>query len=320
MLTTMQMLRLVVPALILGSAASYGLYRMATQDENLDTPIASGPALLRFAPFTESAANHLATSPRDSRNASHTSPSGETAGAISVMDDRLSVHADKLSLGSVLEEISAKGEISINSVGEIESVAVSANFDALPLTDGLLRLLAKFDVYFLFSAPREEASQLKVVWVYPRGQGGMLVPAQFSAARSISLATEQVSSQKDAAQISDDGTADREASTDELIQALQDGDPTVRYRALAKSFDQQLILPPYILQQMVSAEADADVRALALVALAQNPATDTALLRSTASAASRDWDPKVRERGKELLHQLEGAARPTEGTNPPLQQ
>jgi hypothetical protein len=205
-------------------------------------------------------------------------------------------------------------------VGEIESVAVSANFDALPLTDGLLRLHAKFDVFFLFSAPQEEVSQLKVVWVYPKGQGGMLVPAQIAAARSISSATEQVSSRKDAAQISDDGTADREASTDELIQALQDHDPTVRYRALAKSFDQQLILPPYILQQMVSAEADADVRALALLALAQNPATDTALLRSTASAASRDWDPKVRERGKDLLQQLDEAARATEGTNPPLQQ
>jgi hypothetical protein len=170
MQTTMQMLRLVAPVLIWGSAVTYAIYYVATEDKKLDTPIASRPTSLRLASATESAAN-LATSPGDSRNASHPSPSGETARAISVRDGRLSVHADKLSLGSVLEEISAKGRISINSVGEIESVAVSANFDALPLTDGLLRLLAKFDVFFLFSAPQEEASQLKVVWVYPKGQG-----------------------------------------------------------------------------------------------------------------------------------------------------
>lgn len=91
--------------------------------------------------------------------------------------------------------------------------------------------------------------------------------------------------------------------------ALQDPDPSSRYRALAESGAQGVTVPAHTLQQMATSDRDSSVRILAMTQFAQDPEIDLAMVKAVAEAGLRDSDLTVNAHARAMLEQLDRASR-----------
>lgn len=96
------------------------------------------------------------------------------------------------------------------------------------------------------------------------------------------------------------------------LMGLQDVNPNNRIKALAESDAQGLTIPAHTLQQLATSDRDPAVRILAMTKYAQDPLVNPAMVRATVEAGVRDGDPTVSAQARELLEQLEQAARSNE--------
>ncbi len=100
-----------------------------------------------------------------------------------------------------------------------------------------------------------------------------------------------------------------EAGPSGALQSLQrelaDGDPAVRRDALARSFELEAALPVPVLSSALQADASAEVRLYALMALARHPQLERAQWRSWLQAARHDPDAGVRAEAADLHEQLD---------------
>lgn len=101
-------------------------------------------------------------------------------------------------------------------------------------------------------------------------------------------------------------------SESNILFALKNSDPNVRYRALAESDAQGLALPAHELQQLASSDRDPRVRIVAMDKFSQDPDVAPALVRSVAEAALRDSDSAISAHAREMLEQLNQASRANE--------
>jgi len=107
-------------------------------------------------------------------------------------------------------------------------------------------------------------------------------------------------------------TAVRQSGLQATTLALQSSSPRTRHRALARSLEQELSVPLHLLQHMASSDSDREVRVLAMSAFAHSPQADPAVARTIVQSALADPEESIRTHAKDILEELDLAARPNE--------
>ena len=87
----------------------------------------------------------------------------------------------------------------------------------------------------------------------------------------------------------------------DVLYALNDPNPNVRFSALSGALSISLRLPQGRLESLVQYDPSAYVRALALKAIGEDPRSDKLTVRSMAQAALNDPDPGVQEQARDVL-------------------
>jgi HEAT repeat protein len=213
-------------------------------------------------------------------------------------EGRLSVDVQGRSLEWVLGQISRAANVAFVTDEALPETTVSVQFGDIPLDEGLRRILKDQDSFFFYEAEGNAPSALRVVWVYPKGQGRSIQP----------VPPERWASTRDLEKLLTDPDADaRSRAVESLIErqgekaravvlrALKDDSARVRTQALYGAFSSGLELPADVLAEALD-DPSSDVRFLALEAIAGRP--EAAPL---ARRALGDASPHVRERAREIV-------------------
>ena len=236
-----------------------------------------------------------------------------TPGRISVNlhRGRLTASIENHPLHLVLEELSARSGVTVVPGAGVEGDYISVDVKDVPLEEALRRLLNNYDAFFYYGAVgRETRSSLRAVWVYPKGTAGALRPVPPEAWAGTSDLQ---------ASLADGNPAVRERAYEALmsrpqsesrilvLQALSgasETDPDLRERLLGNALNKGFEVPPDLLADLVRADRSEGIRMMALEALSGN-----AEARQVATWALTDPSEAVRARAKQLLADLENAAR-----------
>lgn len=220
-------------------------------------------------------------------------------------DGRLSVDAQGRSLQLLLSGISDKTGVVAILDDSVAKQTVSVSFQGLALDEGLRRVLKNNDTFFFYGSDKDQPAALKVVWVYPKGKARGLEP----------VSPDKWASTKDLERMLSDPDPDvrgraietlverkRQAALDAVLNSLRDGDAQVRTRALYGAEKAGVQLPEGLLNNLVVSDTSADVRFLALQALADSPNA-----RSAAEGALNDPSEPVRHEAQEILARFDSA-------------
>jgi hypothetical protein len=234
------------------------------------------------------------------------SASSHVNSGLTFKDGRLSADFQDLPLARLSDELSHKADVAIVLVDDIEGQKVSAKFRDLPLDEGIRQMLRKQDAFFFYGVDENQPSSLKAVWIYAKGHGRGVAP----------VPAEKWASTKDiASQLSDRDPQIRtnaikelvdrkhEGATPEVLTALKDASDQVRSEALYAAADSGMVLPESLLKDLAAHDSSADVRFLALQALADSPDA-----RSMANAALKDPSEAVRNEAQEIIGRLDPQA------------
>ncbi|HEY8149659.1 MAG TPA: HEAT repeat domain-containing protein [Vicinamibacteria bacterium] len=213
-------------------------------------------------------------------------------------EGRLSVDVQGRTLEWVLGQISRAANVAFVTDEAPPETTVSVQFGDIPLDEGLRRILKDQDTFFFYEAQGNAPSALRVVWVYPKGQGRSIQP----------VPPERWASTRDLEKLLTDPDADaRSRAVESLIErqgekaravvlrALKDDSARVRTQALYGAFSSGLELPADVLAEALD-DPSSDVRFLALEAIAGRP--EAAPL---ARRALGDANQHVRERAREIV-------------------
>jgi HEAT repeat protein len=212
-------------------------------------------------------------------------------------EGRLSVDVQGRSLEWVLGQISQAANIAFVT-DETLPETVSVQFGDVPLDEGIRRILKDQDSFFFYEAQGNAPATLRVVWVYPKGQGRSVQPVppeRWASTRDLEkLLTDpdaEIRSRAVEALIERQGEKARAV----VLRALKDDNARVRTQALYGAFSSGLELPADVLAEALD-DPSSDVRFLALEAIASRP--EAAPL---ARRALGDASPHVRDRAREIV-------------------
>jgi hypothetical protein len=197
--------------------------------------------------------------------------------AVRVEGRRLSVHLDKVPLARVIEIILERSASELTVLGDASGV-VSADFDDLPLQEGLLRLLAPRSFVVVYAAEGAEppaGGRLKVMAVDPD-----------RAAADQTSVSGQAGKRRGSSAARPPADPARPADP-ELLAAVEAGGRGTTLKDRAK-----------FLEEVVATEPDAATRSMALKMLT---VVSPARMESISRAAISDPSPEVRRRALELL-------------------
>lgn len=218
---------------------------------------------------------------------------------VSVKDGRLSVRTQNHLLGWVLEEISSQGRIAIIVADGVQGQRIAAQFEDLPLEEGLRQLLRDHDIFFFYTGAAKTANSLSVVWVYPRGRGRGLEPVPpevWASTKEVegNLAHPDPDVRSRAVEALVERKGDR--AMDVVLKALKDKENRVRVQALYAAVISGVELPADSLIGLALRDPSPDIRFLALRALEGRPQA-----REIAKAAQADPSSHVRNKAREIL-------------------
>lgn len=236
---------------------------------------------------------------------------------LSFKDGRLSVKAQNLPLARLADELSQKAGVAVLLLEAVGNQPVSANFDSLPLDQGLRQLLQKQDVFFFYGVDEDQPSSLKAIWIYPKGRGRGLAPTPPDKWQStqeliplLSDSDPKVRGRAVETLVERKGSRAKEA----VLKAIHDDNDQVRSRALYAALRSAMDLPQGELSNLALRDSSADVRFLALQALSNSNSPD---LRSIAEGAANDPNEAVRNAAHEVLSRLDEQAGQAEGRSKP---
>jgi len=274
---------------------------------SISTFAAIGPGQQAGPPATSSRAT--------ADSAARTSNSADTGPAVIFKDGRLSVRARNRSLGGMTDEISTKAGIPIVISEEASSQLISVNFQNLPLDEGLRQILSKQDAFFFYGVDEQGPSSLKVIWVYPKGQGRGITPVPAEKwASTKDLETMLKDKDPKARGRAIETLAERKgaAALEEVLKSLQDSDDGVRTQALFGAVKAGVEIPDGVLSNLVVNDPSPDVRLLALQGLANGPDA-----RVVAEHAIDDTSEPVRVEAQEILRRLDEESKQSEQPSQP---
>jgi HEAT repeat protein len=214
-------------------------------------------------------------------------------------DGTLSIAARRLTLKQVLDEVSVRAKVSIVLAESLQEQHVSLRLDAVPLEEGLKRLLAAYDVFYLFSPSQTASAAIKGIWVYPKGAGLELEPVPPALWGS---------TQELEARLEDPDPGIRSETFEALIErkgddglpivqrGLVDPDEGVRLGTLSTAVHAGIEIPTADLRALVLTDSSPSVRRAALEALAGRPEAE-----AIAASLQSDADEAVRAQAMWLL-------------------
>jgi hypothetical protein len=232
---------------------------------------------------------------------------------ITVAEDRLSVRVQNRSLKRLLEEIATKSEVPIIISADVTDQRVSLQFQHLPMEHGLRLVLHAMDAFFLYTAEDHPAAVLRAVWVYPAGQGHRIAPVPPEAWASTTEILDQLTAPDPLERArAVEVVIDRQGqqALEIVLEALEDAEEQVRYRALYKTLHTGLALPEDVLQWLLRADPSPVVRFLALEALASGPGASPEHLQEVAELALHDPSVQVQSQAQDILEALETTRQP----------
>jgi hypothetical protein len=168
---------------------------------------------------------------------------------VSFKDGRLSVYAQDRSLERLIDEISAKSGIPI-VLSDVGSQLVSANFQNLPLDEGLRQILSKYDAFFFYGADEQHPSSLKAVWVYPKGKARGVEPVppeKWASTKDIEAMLADKDPEVRGRAIESLVERKGEVALDAVLKCLHDDDAQVRTQALYEAVNASLQVPEEVL-------------------------------------------------------------------------
>jgi hypothetical protein len=222
-------------------------------------------------------------------------------------DRTLSITATRLTLHSVLSDISVQAKLPIVLSESLGNERVSVRLEAVPLEEGLKQLLAAYDAFYLFGPSESEkakpSTSIKGVWVYPKGVGLELEPVP---------PTLWASTQELEARLEDPDPGVRSDAYEALIErlgargvpivrrGLADGNGGVRLGTLTAALDAGVDIPSADLHALVLSDSVQWIRLLALEAVETKPEAI-----SIAASVKDDQDEAIRNAAQLLLERLE---------------
>ena len=238
----------------------------------------------------------------------------ESGRSVVVRAGRLSVEAEDQSLIALLGAIACRTPLAISAAPEIEADRISIVFAALPVDEGLRRILRTYDAFFYY-AGGPTSPVLAGLWVFPQGEGRGLAPLNTMAWASdadiearLTAADPDARARALAALVARRGASAMNA----VLAALADDDDQVRVRAMELALVEGLELPADRVFDLAVNDRSPVVRLQALQIAAERPE-----LASVAESAQHDPDPAVRSEALATLAR-HGAAAPTSPGAKPL--
>ena len=208
---------------------------------------------------------------------------------VALTENRLSVHAQDHSLKDILEQIAALSAVPIMISETIKDQVISSHFDDVALEEGLRRLLYRLDAFFFYAVEGADAAALQAVWVYPQGQGKRMLPMPPEAWASMAemrqyLRDPDPEMRARAAETLVERQGKR--ALEAVLEALEDGEEKVRYRALARAVQGGVPLRGDMLHHLLRRDPSPVVRFLAFEALAKAPDVPPQMLWESAHGLS----------------------------------
>ena len=223
---------------------------------------------------------------------------------VTITDGALTLTADRQSLHTVLGLISSRTRIPIVVSDSLTDARVSIALRAVPLEDGLRRLLSAYDAFYLFSAPDGNApASIQTIWVFARGEGHDLEPVP----PTVWGDTKDLE-----ARLDDSDPGVRSEAIEALIErlgerglptvqrGLLDPDEGVRLATLSAAGNAGIQVPASDLHTVVLTDQSPSVRAAALEELAGRPEAE-----GIARTLRDDADPEIRNRARQILGEHE---------------
>src|SRR5688572_7565816 len=207
-------------------------------------------------------------------------------------------------LGAVLQEVTARAEVALTVAPEIDQDPVSVDLRGMPIDRAVRELLKNYDAFFFYGGPTAAATELRGIWVYPKGTASMLrpVPPEAWAPSDDLTALLPKSDAATREQIYESlmSRPDPE-SRETVLQALRgatEADAELRERILSSAISRGLPFPPQLLRDIALADRSETMRLIALDALAfEDDASQVA------QGALADPSEAVRDRAAEILEQ-----------------
>ncbi len=228
---------------------------------------------------------------------------------VRIADGKLSIQARQVPVDELLTQISAKSAITIHREKASEAL-ISLTFKGVALDEGLRRIFKDQDIFIFYGAG---ASQPTTVWAYPRGQGRELAPAPPQSWAATAELKQDLSSSNWGARVGAIETiVERQGnqSVDDVLYALNDTNPNVRYSALSSALTISVPLPTGTLENLAQYDRSHFVRALALKAIGEDPKAAKLQVISMAQAALNDPHAGVQAQAKDVLATLKAVSGP----------
>lgn len=217
---------------------------------------------------------------------------------------------DARTLGAVLHAVTTRADVALVVAPEIDQDRVAADVRGLPMDRAVRELLKNYDAFFFYGGTTPSPTELRGVWVYPKGTAALLrpVPPEAWAANRELTALLPTADARTREQIYESLMSRPDpASRETVLQALRgatEPDTELRERLLSSAISRGLPFPPQLLRDIAAADRSDTIRLMALDALAfEDDASQVA------QGALADPSDAVRERAAEILEQVQGGAR-----------
>jgi hypothetical protein len=247
------------------------------------------------------------THPRTADAPSKSRPAQEAS--IKVINGLLSMTVRARRLALILADVSHAGGVPIMlHDAQAGNQPITLRFQDLPLDQGLLRILKGYDAFFFYGADQQGVPVLNAVWVYAKGLGrgvAPIAPELWASTREIEKRLDDPNPEIRAKAIETLASRRGAGAFDAVITGLKDDHSHVRTQALYGAVMAGLTLPGEILSTLALTDPSADVRFLALQALAGDPN-----VQSLAEQALNDPSPQVQHKAGEILGQISAPLKP----------
>ncbi len=228
---------------------------------------------------------------------------------IRIAEDSITLALQDKPLGWVLDQISRRSQVRIIRDQNIDTDLLSINCKNAPIDRGIRQMLSAYDIFILYGAGNNIPS---AVWIYQKGQGKQHTAISAGISQKNTAAEQQIIVPNPSGRAKAIETLVRHRNSkaqDEVIQGLEDPAAMVRIRALDTAVNFDLAVPEDQLADLVQFDPSAEVRFLALTALAtnveHNPEKGSYELRTLSEYALNDSSPHVRSQAEQILGDLD---------------
>jgi len=239
--------------------------------------------------------------------------------ALAEQDTLVTLQAKEVPLRELLDQIAQAARVALIVDPQVTATEkVSVDFRTFPVEAALQGILKDYDAFYFFGAQDDPQARLRIVWVYPKGQGAglqPLPPEQWASTKEIRERMNAADPNLRASAIEALVQRLADGAREEILTALRDADERVRTMALYEALDNAVEIPESTLVNLALYDTSPKVRFLALRALSGRED-----MKWTAERALRDPNPHVRAAAQQILGRWQPAERAQQPSQQPANQ